>query len=183
MDLRIIFHCTKLDPSAPQSFFYFLQNSKNRPYKGEGEILNPSGSTDTPSLTACGARQGVKLNTDITKGGYWLDIHNGCLPSSQFVSPQIQSSFQRGQATMDKSGSPKKSPTADGLRASQPYLVGDPIPVPEVTELDTNSAWGLFEELAKAKPKSRSNPDAFAETVPAELEPMREKPKPVSPLK
>jgi hypothetical protein len=143
--------------------------------------LNPSGSTDTPSLTACGARQGVKLNTDIR----WILVGHPQRMLTELTirvtsNPVILSTRagHHGQV-----GISQKSPPADGRRASQPYLVGDPIPVPEVTELDTNSAWGLFEELAKAKPKSRLNPDLFAETVPAEPEPMKEKPKPVSPLK
>lgn len=79
---------------------------------------------------------------------------------------------------MNKSDPPKKRPLWGIRRTSQAYSVGDPIPVPEVTELDTDTAWGLFEELAEPGTKPKSTPVPFAETVPADLEPMVESPKP-----
>lgn len=84
---------------------------------------------------------------------------------------------------MNKSDPPKKPPTAGGGRTSQPYPADDPIPVAEVTELDTDTAWDLFEELAEPGTMPKPTPDPFAETVPAELEPKLEHPQPGPPRK
>ncbi|WP_210547382.1 hypothetical protein [Rhodoferax sp. PAMC 29310] len=79
---------------------------------------------------------------------------------------------------MSQSDPQKKPPTADKQRTSHPYSAGDPIPVAEATELDTDTAWGLFEDLAAPKSKPKSAPDAFDETIPADLEPLGDKRKP-----
>lgn len=84
---------------------------------------------------------------------------------------------------MNESKPPKKTTVTDGVPTSQPYLLGDPIPVAEVTELNTDSAWSLFEEMAEPETTPKSPPDAFAETVPAELEPMVEPPQTERPKK
>lgn len=82
---------------------------------------------------------------------------------------------------MSKPESQKKPSAAVSQRPAHPYSANEPIPVPEVTELDTDSAWGLFEELAEPKPRPTPAAEAFDETVPADLTPLDEKTKPAPP--
>ena len=84
---------------------------------------------------------------------------------------------------MNKSDPPKKPTQVEDRRTSHPYSANDPIPVPDVTELDSDTAWGLFGELAEPQKKPISLADPFEETVPAELESMVEQPKPAPPKK
>jgi hypothetical protein len=48
-----------------------------------------------------------------------------------------------------------------------PYSVGDPIPVPEVVESDTDTVWALWQK--SLSPDSDGANPAFESTVPAEL--------------
>jgi hypothetical protein len=73
---------------------------------------------------------------------------------------------------VNKSDPNKAPPAPDVQRSAQPYAAGDPIPVPEATELDTDSAWGMFEDLADANVKPKLNATLFEKTVPADLTPM-----------
>ncbi len=82
---------------------------------------------------------------------------------------------------MSKPEPQKKPLEAVSQRTAHPYSANEPIPVPEVTELDTDTAWGLFEELAEPKSKPTSAPGSFDETVPADLTPLDEKAKPAPP--
>jgi hypothetical protein len=84
---------------------------------------------------------------------------------------------------MSKPDPLKKPSTADSQQSSRPYSAGDPIPVADVTELDTDTAWGLFEDVAEQKVKRNLAPDPFAETVPADLEPRGGDPKSRPPRK
>ena len=49
------------------------------------------------------------------------------------------------------------------------YSQADPIPVPEAVESDTDTAWGLWEDLIAPVKKPADN--AFAPTQPADLLP------------
>ena len=82
---------------------------------------------------------------------------------------------------MSKPESQKKPSAAVSQRTAHPYSANDPIPVPEATELDTDTAWGLFDELADPKTKPTPASEPFDETVPADLAPMDEKTKPAPP--
>lgn len=55
-------------------------------------------------------------------------------------------------------------------RTSQAYATGEPIPVAEVEELDSDTAWGLFDGLAAPTAKAEPDPPPFAATAAAELE-------------
>lgn len=56
-----------------------------------------------------------------------------------------------------------KVPTAKPLPEHERYVPGDPIPVPEAVEADTESAWALFSDASRpAEPE-------FLDTVPASL--------------
>lgn len=48
-----------------------------------------------------------------------------------------------------------------------PYSVNDPIPVPEVVESDSDTAWDLWED--SLSPQNRGPETGFENTVPAEL--------------
>lgn len=48
-------------------------------------------------------------------------------------------------------------------RATERYLPGDPIPVPDAVEANTESSWALFSEVPR-----QPEPD-FLDTVPASL--------------
>ncbi len=67
--------------------------------------------------------------------------------------------------------STKKSQPADSKPhtklAEDGYLPGDPIPVPEAIEMDTDSAWAMWQDSTQ-EPK----PPTFDETVPMSLEDM-----------
>jgi hypothetical protein len=72
--------------------------------------------------------------------------------------------------------SPDKSKPADSKPPSQPdhdfFL--DPLPVPDATESNTDTAWGLWEHTLRSyeeeaqKPPEPKHQD-FADTVPADL--------------
>ncbi len=71
---------------------------------------------------------------------------------------------------MSQSDLTKKQPLPNSKPSSAAYSVGDPIPVADVTESDTDTAWDLFEELADPKTDPLLVPEPFADTVPADLE-------------
>ncbi len=57
----------------------------------------------------------------------------------------------------------------------------DPLPVPDATESNTDTAWGLWEHTLRSfEEEAQSPPDAkatdFADTVPAPLQPVPKKP-------
>ncbi len=62
-----------------------------------------------------------------------------------------------------------KGPTVAKPPAAQPYSALDPVPVPDVVESDTDSAWGLWEDSI-ASLDARSD-TAFENTEPAKLPP------------
>lgn len=72
---------------------------------------------------------------------------------------------------MTKDDAPKKTaPKApNGPQAEHLYSANDPIPVPEAIESDTDTAWGLWEDLTESPGNAADR--AFAHTVPAELMP------------
>jgi hypothetical protein len=63
-------------------------------------------------------------------------------------------------------------------REVHPYAATDPIPVPEVRESDSDTAWALWED--SIAPDNKDLDPAFANTVPDELPtqpaPLRPKP-------
>lgn len=64
-------------------------------------------------------------------------------------------------------------PAASSHSAAKPYdSLLDPLPLPDVTESDTDTAWGLWEasvEGVQKKPDADAHPD-FEPTVPADLD-------------
>jgi hypothetical protein len=65
---------------------------------------------------------------------------------------------------------PKSNPTRSSDRASDFLL--DPLPVPEVMESDSDTAWGLWEHSLQADDPASEAPDSdisFDDTVPSEL--------------
>lgn len=60
--------------------------------------------------------------------------------------------------------SPSGKPTTEDL-----YAANDPIPVPEVIESDTDTVWGLWDDLSDTAKSTQDQ--AFAHTVPADLLP------------
>jgi hypothetical protein len=65
---------------------------------------------------------------------------------------------------------PKDSPPKSAEVPAQLYDAHDPIPVPEVSELDSESIWALFPgSEAASRPKPDTDP--FGETVAAPLKP------------
>ena len=62
-----------------------------------------------------------------------------------------------------------KGPTAAKPPVAHPYSTLDPVPVPEVVESDTDSAWGLWEDSI-ASLDTQSN-TAFENTEPATMPP------------
>jgi hypothetical protein len=63
----------------------------------------------------------------------------------------------------------QKPPAAPKPPAIHPYSVGDPIPVPEAIESDTESAWGRWED--SISPQDDGSDTAFQNTVPTDLPP------------
>lgn len=67
--------------------------------------------------------------------------------------------------------STKKSQPANSKSNTKPaedrYMPGDPIPVPEAIETDTDSAWAMWQDSTQ-EPKTPT----FDETVPMSLEDM-----------
>jgi hypothetical protein len=68
---------------------------------------------------------------------------------------------------------PKSSPSSGAGRVPD-YLL-DPLPVPDVTESDSDTAWGLWEHSVQssdnvARPVGKDT--TFEETMPGELAPM-----------
>ncbi len=67
--------------------------------------------------------------------------------------------------------STKKSQPANVQPSAKPaedrYLPGDPIPVPEAIETNTDSAWAMWQDSAQD-----TKPPSFDETVPMALEDM-----------
>ena len=61
-----------------------------------------------------------------------------------------------------------KSPASSAHAPLHPYDSHDPIPVPDVVESDSDTAWGLWEE--SASPYKETDPD-FQNTEPTELLP------------
>ena len=62
-----------------------------------------------------------------------------------------------------------QNPPADRKPTVDLYSQADPIPVPEAVESDTDTAWGLWEDLIAPAKKPVDN--AFAPTQPADLLP------------
>jgi hypothetical protein len=78
---------------------------------------------------------------------------------------------------------PDKSNPADGKPQSKPdqdfFL--DPLPVPDATESNTDTAWGLWEHTLRSyEEEAQKPPDAkatdFADTIPAPLQSASKKP-------
>lgn len=63
-------------------------------------------------------------------------------------------------------------PVAEKSVAEHLYAANDPIPVPEAIESDSDTAWGLWEDLSDTVPNESDR--AFAHTVPADLLPEQE---------
>lgn len=61
----------------------------------------------------------------------------------------------------------KKTQPATNKPSEDRYMPGDPIPVPEAIETDTDSAWAMWQDSTQ-EPKTPS----FDETVPMSLEDM-----------
>lgn len=55
------------------------------------------------------------------------------------------------------------SPSSAAERPAERYLPGDPIPVPDAVEANTESSWALFSDVPR-----QPEPD-FLDTVPASL--------------
>jgi hypothetical protein len=78
---------------------------------------------------------------------------------------------------------PDKSKSADSKPQSKEThdFFLDPLPVPDATESNTDTAWGLWEHTLRSyedeakKPEEPKFPD-FADTVPSELLPKSKKP-------
>lgn len=67
----------------------------------------------------------------------------------------------------------KKTQPTSSKSSDDRYMPGDPIPVPEAIETDTDSAWAMWQDSTQ-EPKTPS----FDETVPMALEDMPPSPKP-----
>lgn len=76
--------------------------------------------------------------------------------------------------------SPKKPQKTDQTRPVDLYSEHDLIPVPDAIESNTDTAWGLWEDLTKSKPDAGK--ETFDETLPAEPWPEQAKPK-ITPAK
>lgn len=69
---------------------------------------------------------------------------------------------------MDSTHKPQPTSSKPGTKpAEERYMPGDPIPVPEAIETDTDSAWALWQDSTQ-EPKAPT----FDETVPMALEEM-----------
>ncbi len=62
---------------------------------------------------------------------------------------------------------PEKMAARPGQPEAHPYEPTDPIPVPEVLESDTDTAWALWED--SITPERADDDPAFASTEPDEL--------------
>ncbi len=67
----------------------------------------------------------------------------------------------------------KKTQPTNTKPSDDPYMLGDPIPTPEVIETNTDSVWAMWQDSTQ-EPKTPS----FDETVPMALEDMPPSPKP-----
>ncbi len=65
--------------------------------------------------------------------------------------------------------SPQNPPADRKPPSGDFYSPADPIPVPEAVESDTDTVWGLWEDLISPEKKQLDN--AFAATQPADLLP------------
>ena len=63
----------------------------------------------------------------------------------------------------NKPPAPTSTPKSPQERTQERYLPGDPIPVPDAMESNTESNWALFSDV-----QSEPEPD-FLDTVPASL--------------
>ena len=64
---------------------------------------------------------------------------------------------------INKPSVPNAPPKPPQERSQERYLPGDPIPVPEAIEADTESNWALFSDVPR-----EPEPD-FLDTVPASM--------------
>ena len=71
---------------------------------------------------------------------------------------------------MSKSKPRKDSPPDDATQPAPLYGSGDPIPVPDVSEVNSESIWALFPDAPPGSGPNREA-DPFGETVAAPLKP------------
>lgn len=72
---------------------------------------------------------------------------------------------------MKKPEKPKPAPSA----ASVPDYLLDPVPVPDVVESDSDTAWGLWQDSVQTLDEVETRPSGdsiFGATVPSELAPV-----------
>jgi hypothetical protein len=94
------------------------------------------------------------------------------LPYSGYIDDK-----ERREAIM-KSDKPIPPASSSRVGASRPMdLALDPLPVPDVSESDSDTAWGLWEATLEAQPTAAEAPPDFEATQPIGLNGLPE-PKP-----